>query len=162
MQTTTVRRWHNQRLTYLCLGLFALVALAAWGLTAASLPSQAKPGPQEPTAKETPVIEVTGWTQCIFTRKAIIAPVPLHPVVEVLVQPGDRVQKGQILVKLDDDEPQADVRNKQAILANARITLKEARRHLKRCEDALLGGSLAGLHHHAFSSARNLERGVQP
>jgi multidrug resistance efflux pump len=50
--------------------------------------------------------------------------VPLHPVVDVLVEPGSRVKKGQVLVKLDDDEAQADVRNKQALLANTKIALK--------------------------------------
>jgi RND family efflux transporter MFP subunit len=66
----------------------------------------------------------------------MIAPVPLHPVVEVLVAPGDRVKKGQALVKLDDDEPRADVRAKQAALENARIELKECRRYLGVVEKA--------------------------
>lgn len=73
---------------------------------------------------------VPGRTECPPGRKAIIAPVPLHPVIEVLVSPGDRVKKGQVLVKLDDDEARADVRAKQAALENARIALKESRRHL--------------------------------
>jgi membrane fusion protein (multidrug efflux system) len=58
----------------------------------------------------------------------MIAPVPLHPVIEVLVVPGDRVKKGQPLVKLDDDEAQADVRAKKATLEATRLTLQEARR----------------------------------
>jgi RND family efflux transporter MFP subunit len=68
--------------------------------------------------------------------------VPLHPVVEVLVEPGARVKKDQVLVRLDDDEPQADVRNKQAALDNARIALKEARRHLAATEPALKLGAM--------------------
>jgi membrane fusion protein (multidrug efflux system) len=77
---------------------------------------------------------VPGKTQPVFGRRAIIAPVPLHPVVEVRVNPGDRVKKGQALVKLDDDEAQADVRTKQAALESATITLREARRSLAACE----------------------------
>jgi len=82
-------------------------------------------------------IEVTGYTQCIPSSKAIIAPAVLHPVVEVMVKLGDRVKKDQPLVKLDDDEPQADVRNKQAILENARISLKENRRYLAKIDSPL-------------------------
>jgi multidrug resistance efflux pump len=44
-------------------------------------------------------------------------------VVQVLVAPGDRVKKGQPLVKLDDDEPQADVRAKKAALAELKASL---------------------------------------
>ncbi|HQR05502.1 MAG TPA: efflux RND transporter periplasmic adaptor subunit [Gemmatales bacterium] len=90
--------------------------------------------PVTQTVRRSNVIEVTGFTQCIPSNKAIIAPAVLHPVVEVLVKPGDRVKKDQPLVKLDDDEPQADVRNKQAILENARVSLKENRRYLAKIE----------------------------
>src|SRR6516162_7781736 len=79
-------------------------------------------------------IEAPGRTQCLLTRKGIIAPVVLHPVREVLVAPGDRVKKDQPLVKLDDDEPQADVRAKQSALENAQAVVKEANRYLAQCE----------------------------
>jgi RND family efflux transporter MFP subunit len=81
--------------------------------------------------------EVLGWTEYAPGRKGTIAPVPLHPVVEVLVNPGDRVKKGQALVKLDDDEARAEVRVKQAALENARIDLKESRRYLGAVENAI-------------------------
>ena len=77
---------------------------------------------------ETTAIEVAGRTQCAPKYKAIIAPVPLHPVEEILVAIGDHVKKGQALVKLDADEQQAEVRAKKAALENAGIALKEARR----------------------------------
>jgi RND family efflux transporter MFP subunit len=60
--------------------------------------------------------------------------VPLHPVVQVKVAPGDRVKKGQELVKLDDDEPRADVRLKKALLDSARHSANEARRFLAKAE----------------------------
>jgi biotin carboxyl carrier protein len=80
--------------------------------------------------------EAMGRTECAPGRKGMIAPVPLHPVVEVLVNPGDRVKKGQALVKLDDDEARAEVRVKRAALENARINLNEARRYLGALEKA--------------------------
>jgi membrane fusion protein, multidrug efflux system len=82
-------------------------------------------------------IESIGRVQCIGARKSSIAPVPLHPVTEVRIQPGSRVKKGQVLVKLDDDEQQAEVRLKQATLETAQLALKEARRHLAAVEKAL-------------------------
>jgi RND family efflux transporter MFP subunit len=86
--------------------------------------------------------EVVGKTQCVPGRKALIAPVPLHPVVEVLAAPGDRVKKGQPIVKLDDDEPKADVRAKKAALESTRHILKEARRYLERVQAAYERGAL--------------------
>ncbi|HEV3299678.1 MAG TPA: efflux RND transporter periplasmic adaptor subunit [Planctomycetaceae bacterium] len=80
--------------------------------------------------------EVLGRTEFAPGRKGMIAPVPLHPVVEVLVSAGDRVNKGQPLVRLDDDEAQAEVRAKRAELENARIDLKESRRYLGTIEKA--------------------------
>jgi multidrug resistance efflux pump len=84
-----------------------------------------------------PIDEAIGRTECALGRKGMIAPVPLHPVVEVLVSPGDRVKKGQPLVKLDDDEARAEVRVKRASLENARIDLKESRRYLAALEKAI-------------------------
>lgn len=80
--------------------------------------------------------EVLGRTECAPRRKGMIAPVPLHPGVEVLVSAGDRVNKGRPLVRLDD-EAQAEVRAKRAELENARIDLKESRRYLGTIEKAI-------------------------
>jgi multidrug resistance efflux pump len=92
-----------------------LLAASVWGCQASpvsSPPTQAVEG--SGTAE---VLEVAGTTQPAPGRRGILAPVVLHPVVQVLVAPGDRVKKDQPLVKLDDDEPQADVRAKKAALA---------------------------------------------
>ena len=77
-------------------------------------------------------IEVVGRTQCAPGRRASIAPVPLHPVIEVKVVPGERVTKGQLLVKMDDDEARADVRLKRALLESAQYSTNEARRFLTK------------------------------
>src|SRR4051812_29205851 len=55
--------------------------------------------------------DVEGRTECGPERKALIAPVPLHPVVETLAAVGTPGKKHQVLVRLDDDEPRADLRS---------------------------------------------------
>jgi RND family efflux transporter MFP subunit len=121
-----------------CWCLAALVL----GFLVVSFPSSSKAEAQEPVARGTLVIDVAGRTQCMLTRKCSIAPVPLHPVTEVLVEPGSRVKKGQILVKLDADEPKADVRAKQAALESAELVLQETRRHLAAAENPYRTGAL--------------------
>jgi multidrug efflux pump subunit AcrA (membrane-fusion protein) len=83
-------------------------ANAATGGTAAAvrLVALAQPGPPLP-------LEVPGRTHLMLSRRGIIASAILRPVVEVLVGPGDRVTKGQVLVKLYDLEPQAKVRARE-------------------------------------------------
>lgn len=71
---------------------------------------------------------VPGRTRCIPENKAIIAPVPLHPVDEIFVRVGDRVKKGDKLIQIDPDEQKAEVRARSAALEAAEITLKEAHR----------------------------------
>jgi RND family efflux transporter MFP subunit len=126
-------------------GILSALALGYSQQTAepplAEAPQGKQPGGGKGASK-TPPFEVGGRTQCVPGRKAVIAPVPLHPVVEVLASPGDHVKKGQPIVKLDDDEPQADVRAKKAALASARIVLKEAKRYLEKIEAAYERGAL--------------------
>ena len=106
-------------------------------------PRQSAPGPSavsgppvktQPAAPVAGPLDVSGLTQCAPGRRGIIAPVPLHPVLEVKVVPGQRVKKGQELVILDDDEARADVRLKQALLDSARQSAGEARRFQKKVE----------------------------
>ncbi|MEN9208200.1 MAG: efflux RND transporter periplasmic adaptor subunit [Gloeomargarita sp. GMQP_bins_120] len=47
-------------------------------------------------------------------------------VARVLVQPGARVQAGQVLVQLDDQEQQAQVQSQQAAVANAQAAVQAA------------------------------------
>lgn len=145
MTQATRRWWRGKGLVYLSLGI---LVWSAWSLTPASPPSSVPTEPPKPAAAVGPTIEVAGRTQCILTRHFTIAPVPLHPVTEVLVEPGSRVKKGQILVKIDDDEPKADVRVKQAALENAQIALKEARRYLAQSEKVYQTGALPEQRYH--------------
>lgn len=140
--------------TALMIGAAACVALliAVWTLLA--IPGGVAQG-QGPAAGNDPAAPFTvpGRTQCIHTRKAIIAPAVLHPVVEVFVAPGDKVKKGQKLVLLDDDEPKADLRNKEAVLASAGIALKEARRLLASVESIQGQGALPAQRIHEVRAA---------
>jgi cobalt-zinc-cadmium efflux system membrane fusion protein len=86
--------------------------------------------------------DMDGHTQCVPERKALIAPVPLHPVVEILASVGTPVKKDQVIVRLDDDEPKADLRNKEALLKNAKVVLQEAKRYLAKVESAYERGAL--------------------
>jgi multidrug efflux pump subunit AcrA (membrane-fusion protein) len=67
---------------------------------------------QRPTAP----LDVPGRTRCMLARRGIIASAILRPVVDVLVGPGDRVTKGQVLIKLFDLEPQAKIRAREKSL----------------------------------------------
>lgn len=152
MKATNASWSQSNRLALGWLGLIVLTAWISWAPRTASQTSAPKPKPHE-SAPAPSLIEVTGRTQCILNRKAIIAPVPLHPVVEVLVQPGDRVKKDQVLVKLDDDEAKADVRSKEALLEGARIGLKEARRYFGQCEKIYVTGALPEIRYHEARTA---------
>ena len=85
-------------------------------------------------------LEVPGRTRCLLSRRGIIASPILRPVVAVLVGPGDRVTKGQTLIKLYDAEPQAKVRAREnefkSIEAKARLT----RRNLDLAEKSRTTG----------------------
>lgn len=136
-------------------GSAALLGLAI--LTGCDPPESASKASSDLGRKDEPrkglAADVPGRTQCVPGRKAIIAPVPLHPVVEVSVAPGDRVKKGQALVKIDDDEAQADVRAKQAALDNAEAALKEARRHLAATEKLCCTGAMPEQRCHEIRTA---------
>jgi RND family efflux transporter MFP subunit len=95
-------------------------------------------GPAQPAD----VIGVSGRTQCVLGKRSLIAPVARHPVVEVLVGPGDRVKKGQMLIRLDADEPEADVRAMEDAVTAAQITSKEARRYKESTEKLFQSGAL--------------------
>src|SRR5262249_836664 len=77
---------------------------------------------------------VVGKTQPDPGPSAALPPVVLPRGVEVLVRAGARVKKDQPLVKLDDDEPQADVRAKKANVAELRAGLERLKAEPRREE----------------------------
>jgi RND family efflux transporter MFP subunit len=126
-------------------------------ISVSPVPSSSSALPQEANNVQAKAEGGSVWfaarTQCCPGRKGTIAPVPLHPVVEVLVAAGDRVKKDQVLVKIDDDEPQADVRNKKALAESAKITLEEADRYLKKAEEMFKDGVYAEARYFAARTA---------
>jgi HlyD family secretion protein len=66
---------------------------------------------------------VAGKTQPAPGKAARIAPAVLHPVEQVLVTVGDRVKKDQPLVKIDEDEPAADMRARKAAVVELEASL---------------------------------------
>jgi multidrug resistance efflux pump len=101
-----------------------------------------------------------GKTQPAPGHIAKIAPAVLHPVVEVKVAVGDRVKKDQELVKLDDDEPQADVRARKAMLAEMRASLarlKAEPRHEEQNEAKASLESLKAIHEESRDILDRLE-----
>jgi len=65
---------------------------------------------------------------------------------ELLVKEGDHVQKGQLLAKIEDIQPQADVRAQEATLASAEADSSAAEYQVKGADDNLLTMQ-AGLEH---------------
>jgi RND family efflux transporter MFP subunit len=129
----------------------AIVAIAGVGVFVTKLASAPRP---DDKPRPSGAIAVLGRTQCVPKRKAIIAPAaPPHPVTEVLVAVGDRVKKGQPLVKIDDDEPQADLRAKQANLGGAEALLAEAKCRLEAIEKGHEKGAVSQEHYHDIRTA---------
>lgn len=67
-------------------------------------------------------------------NQVAIRPELSAPVVEVLVRNGDRVERGQALVRLDDDTPREQLRQSEASLRLAEATAAEARARVAEIE----------------------------
>jgi RND family efflux transporter MFP subunit len=99
-------------------------------------------------------IEAAGRTQCAPRRRAIIAPAaPPHPVIDVQVAVGDRVKRGQVLIRIDDDEAQADLRAKEATLEGSIAVRDEARCRLEAVEKLHEKGAIPEEHYHDVRTA---------
>jgi len=115
------------------LGVLAVCELASPAADAPAASAQPGPGAS---------LEVPGRTRCMLSRRGIIAAAILRPVVEVLVGPGDRVTKGQVLIKLFDLEPQAKLRAREKDLRSIEARAQYSRRNLELAEKGRLTGAL--------------------
>jgi len=128
----------------LILGVVAGCELAS---PAAHAPAaSAQPGPTAALEVPGPTapLEVSGRTRCLLSKRGIIASAILRPVVEVLVGPGDRVTKGQVLIKLFDLEPQAKLQAREKDLRSIEARAVYSRRNLDLVEKSLQTGALPG------------------
>jgi RND family efflux transporter MFP subunit len=80
----------------------------------------------------------------LVSRRGIIASALLRPVTEVLVGPGDRVTKGQVLIKLFDLEPQAKLQAREKDLRSIEARAVYSRRNLDLVEKSQQTGALPG------------------
>jgi len=78
----------------------------------------------------------------MLSHRGIIAAAILRPVVEVLVGPGERVTKGQVLIKLFDLEPQAKLRVREKELRSIEARAQYSRRNLDLAERGRQTGAL--------------------
>jgi multidrug resistance efflux pump len=60
------------------------------------------------------VLELSAKTRPTPSGRAELVSIVLHPIIAVHVAPGDRVKRGQVLIEMDRDEPEADVRESEA------------------------------------------------
>jgi len=99
-------------------------------------------GPAGSTGRTSGRLVVTGKTQPAPGRVAFICPLVVDPVKEVLVRQGDRVQKGQVLLKHDNEEAVTKVKAKEAVLKSleaslTQIKMKPHGEETKQAEQAL-------------------------
>lgn len=94
-----------------------------------------------PAAEAVP-LEAPGRTRSMLSRRGIIAAAVLRPVVEVLVSTGDRVKKGQALIKLYDLEPQAKVKAREQDLKSIQAKALYSRRNLEFADSSGGAGSI--------------------
>jgi RND family efflux transporter MFP subunit len=113
------------------LGCYLVLAIVAGCAPATS----AEPRPVGP-------LEVAGRTRCLLSRRGIIAGAIMRPVIEVLVSPGDRVTKGQVLIKLFDLEPQARIQARERDLRSIEARAQFSQRNLELAEPARRTGAL--------------------
>jgi multidrug resistance efflux pump len=70
---------------------------------------------------------VCGVTRPAPGHSATLTPQVRQPVVKIAVQAGQRVKKDQLLIQLDDENAQAEVRQKKAKMAEAKAALDQVK-----------------------------------
>jgi len=132
-----------------------LVALMLGGLAACSKPEA---GAQADTAQPASVLTVTAVTPQVQTWPQLVqASGPLTAWQEVVVAPetgglqlvelkvdvGAQVKRGQLLARLADDSLRTDQRKQEAAVAQARASLEQAQSNLRRARMAEGSGALS-------------------
>lgn len=152
-----VRHRLTVSLTVLC---GAVAALGGVALFTTGAEPRATAGAPEGAA-EGNVLVVAGKTQPAPGKAAKIAPTVLHPVEEVRVKVGDRVKKDQALVKIDQDEPAAEMRAKKAAFAELEASLARLKAEPRQHEVEEAEASLETVRV-AAKAAKNLVERLEP
>lgn len=129
--------------------VLAIVALIAgvWVYQSYLAPRPEPETETEPEEETTRVVSATGvvlpyrWAALSFTVGGVVD--------QVLIQEGERVEEGQVLVTLDDDDLELAVQQTEAALKTARAALEQAKAPPRPEEisaaQARLSGAQAGL-----------------
>ena len=111
--------------------LLVLIIAAAAVSISAPLPAQSGPSkpanPEKPTTAAATIAATVQWQRRVELSTPLIA-----AVTEVLVDAGDAVVKGQVLLRLDARAVQAQAQQTQAELTRLQITRDEAAQELQR------------------------------
>jgi RND family efflux transporter MFP subunit len=99
-------------------------------------------------ASEGAILQATGYITA--RRQATVSTQMTGTLTQVLIEEGDRVQKGQVLARLDDSAPraslglaQAQVRTAQAQVAQAQAQLAQAQADARRQDTLASSGMIA-------------------
>lgn len=129
----TFRPWIVLSTLVAALGMFAHLGRSEDRKVSASPPQVAI----NPSAKsEERTLERPGQTTYAPGRRAEIAPTVMHPVIRILVQPGDVVKAGQPLVEIDSEEPAAAYQAQQAEVVEKRSALARLKAYPRTQERA--------------------------
>jgi RND family efflux transporter MFP subunit len=137
--------------------LIAAACVVALGLAVAFFkPKEAAPAATPASASTALTVELTApemsdWSQ-VLRASGAVAPweeIVVSPetgglrVSELLVNVGDRVKQGQVLVRLADATVRAELAKQQALVAQAQASLQQAAGNLKRAQGVDMAGALA-------------------
>ncbi len=109
--------------------------VARSAMTVTTAPVQSRPVTREITVMGT----VVAWEEM-----PLGAEVSGLAITDVLVDEGDAVKRGQLLLKLNDTTLRAQLAQQEATIASARASLTEAQANLRRAEDLLPKGHISG------------------
>jgi RND family efflux transporter MFP subunit len=138
----------------LALGLLlgaAVLAGAGWWFfvgRAVAVQTSVAQAPSAGGGAEGAILQATGYITA--RRQATVSTQMTGTLTQVLIEEGDRVQKGQILARLDDSSPraslgvaQANVRTAQAQVAQAQAQLAQAQADARRQDMLASSGMIA-------------------
>ncbi len=117
------------------------------GKPARSAPAQQGPPPAAVRVDEARMETVERWREVTgelrSVRRATVAAEQQGQVLELAVEPGDHVEQGQLLARLDDvlaqleaERARATVRTREAIITERSVAWEKAKRDLQRIEDS--------------------------